>query len=236
MNGARKVREDGPRHGIAEGPNDRAASRPLLLRGDICCTGNRGAPGRRADRRPSIRSVAGALRLSARAMLPFYREVAANRRFAERWSRDIVALRLDDMKRRLAQASPLAGRLEQGIGTNGIGYFVDYPSPGTTDAYATGITIPPGTVQFYFAPGAHRAVAAALLPFCGALASDRGYAYALASAMERADRGAVSALVRRRVKAGELRAVDGAPGYLALDFKPPGSRYVYRNLFFREGL
>lgn len=140
------------------------------------------------------------------------------------------------MKRQLGQASPLAGRLEQGLGTNGIGYFIDYPSPGTQDVYATGITIPPGSVQFYFAPGAHRAVAAALLPFCGALSRSRGYAFALASAMARGDRRAVSALVRSRVRAGELRAVDGAPGYLALDFKPDGSKYVYRNLFFREGL
>ncbi|MFC3800188.1 hypothetical protein [Cohnella sp. GCM10012308] len=185
---------------------------------------------------PDIRSVANALRLSAHAMLPFYRKVAANGRFAKRWSRSVVELRLDDMKRQLREASPLAGRLEQGLGTNGIGYFIDYPSPGTQDAYATGITIPPGSVQFYFAPGAHRTVAAALLPFCRALATDREFALALASAMARRDRSAVNRLVRSCVIAGGLRAVDGEPGYLALDFKPPGSKYVYRNLFFREGL
>ncbi|MDG0789844.1 hypothetical protein OMP38_02525 [Cohnella ginsengisoli] len=85
-------------------------------------------------------------------------------------------------------------------------------------------------------PGAHRAVAAALLPFVSALAADRGYAIVLASAMARGDRRAVSALVRRSVRSGDLRAVDGSPGYLALDFKPAGSKYAYRNLFFREGL
>lgn len=184
----------------------------------------------------AVRAAASALRLSARAMLPFYLRIAENGRFADRWSRSVVELRLDDMKRQLGQASPLAGRLEQGLGTNGIGYFVDYPSPGKQAVYATGITIPPGSVQFHFAPSAHRTVAAALLPLCAALAINRGYAYALASAMARGDRRAVSALVRSRVRAGELRAVDGSPGYLALDFKPAGSKYVYRSLFFREGL
>ncbi|SFB21411.1 hypothetical protein SAMN05216312_104488 [Cohnella sp. OV330] len=206
-----------------------------MLRGSIC-GGRSGASCRRGDQREAIRGVARALRLSARAMLPFYRAVASNGRFANRWSSSVVELRLDDMKRQLREASPLAGRLEQGLGTNGIGYFIDFPSPGTQDAYATGITIPPGSVQFYFAPGAHRAVAAALLPFCGALAADRGYAYALAAAMARGERSAVSALVRSRVRALELRAVEGSPGYLALDFKPAGSKYAYRNLFFREGL
>ncbi|MFD2332364.1 hypothetical protein ACFSR7_24165 [Cohnella sp. GCM10020058] len=205
------------------------------MRGDICAADKKAACRCGGDT-PDIRSVASALRLSARAMLPFYRKVASDGRFANRWSRSVVELRLDDMKRQLRAASPLAGRLEQGLGTNGIGYFIDYPSPGTQDAYATGITIPPGSVQFYFAPGAHRAVAAALLPFCRALATDRRYALALASAMARSERSAVNRLVRSCVIAGDLRAVDGAPGYLALDFKPPGSKYIYRNLFFREGL
>ncbi len=209
-------------------------SRPLLLVGAQC--GGRRGSCRSSDRTRAVRAAASALRLSARAMLPFYRRIAKNGRFADRWSRSVVELRLDDMKRQLGQASPLAGRLEQGLGTNGIGYFVDYPSPGTQEVYATGITIPPGSVQFHFAPGAHRTVAAALLPLCAALARNRGYAYALASAMTRGDRRAVSVLVRSRVRAGELRAVDGAPGYLALDFKPAGSKYIYQSLFFREGL
>ncbi|MDI4645278.1 hypothetical protein [Cohnella hashimotonis] len=234
MTAARKTGEKGNRVAPLMGRIGHKTSKPLLLRGEICGT-NKSTSCRRVDKR-AIRSVARALRLSARAMLPFYREVAASGRFADRWSRSIVELRLDDMKRQLREASPLAGRLEQGLGTNGIGYFIDYPSPGTKDAYATGITIPPGSVQFYFAPGAHRAVAAALLPFCYALATSREYAFSLASAMARTDRRALVRFVRSRIRTADLRAIDGAPGYLALDFKPQGSKYIYRNLFFREGL
>jgi|GEM_PF-1160851 len=205
--------------------------RPLLLVGTGCekksCS--------RRDKRET-EAVLTALRLSARAMFPFYRRIAADGAFAQRWSDSVVGLSLDDMKRQLGEASPLAGRLEQGLGTNGIGYFVDYPAPGTADAYATGITIPPGTVQFYFPPAAHRIVAAALLPFCRALATDREYAAALVAAMEAGDAKEADSLVRSRIRANALNAVDASPGYLALDFKPAGSKYVYRNLFFREGV
>lgn len=206
--------------------------RPLLLVGGGC-----GKDGRSCrSRRSGLEAVRSAMRLAARAMLPFYRQVAADGAFARRWSDSVVGLRLDDMKQQLGEASPLAGRLEQGLGTNGIGYFVDYPALGTADAYATGITIPPGKVQFYFSPAAHRAVAAALLPFCRALAADRRYASALVAAMEAGNARAAESLVRSCVRANALHAVDAAPGYLSLDFKPAGSKYVYRNLFFREGV
>ncbi|MEK0317676.1 hypothetical protein [Cohnella sp. 56] len=209
-------------------------SRPLLLIGAGAGCGRCSRPGRSVN--CGTAAVVSALRLSARAMLPFYRTVATDRAFARRWSDNVVGLRLDGMKRQLKHAAPLAARLQKGIGTNGIGYFIDYPAPGTADVFATGVTIPPGTLQFYFSSAAHGAVAADLLPFCRALAANHAYAAALVAAMDAADARAAEALVRSRVRSGALRTVDAAPDYLALDFKPAGSRYIYRSLFFREGV
>lgn len=208
--------------------------RPLLLIGAGAGCGKCG----RSPRRENCGSAAvvSALRLTARAMLPFYRTIAADRTFARRWSDNVVGLQLDGLKRQLGEASPQAGRLEQGIGTNGIGYFIDYPAPGTADVFATGITIPPGTVQYYFPPAAHRALAADLLPLCRALAANHAYTAALVAAMDAADEHTATALVRSRIRSKAFRAVEAAPDYLALDFKPAGSRYIYRSLFFREGV
>src|SRR5690606_13401231 len=91
---------------------------------------------------------ANVLQKTAVSMLPFYRAVATSKSFATMWSRAVVTANLDMMKKLLDSAAPQAAR--QGLGTNGIGYFVDFVFAKLV--YTNGTTIPPGTVQFVFEP------------------------------------------------------------------------------------
>ncbi|GIP60518.1 hypothetical protein [Paenibacillus woosongensis] len=173
---------------------------------------------------------AGVLQKIAVSMLPFYRAVATSQRFAAMWSRAVVTANLKSMKKLLASAAPQAAR--QGLGTNGIGYFVDFVFPKLV--YTNGTTIPPGTVQFVFEPKVHQAIARAVLSLYSRLASDRAFACKLAIAIRRGNKRLVNLLVRSRVHTAALKAVHIEDEGIALSFKYPFSKFKYRNLLFRD--
>ncbi|WHX49928.1 hypothetical protein QNH46_04470 [Paenibacillus woosongensis] len=173
---------------------------------------------------------ANVLQKTAASMLPFYSAVATSKRFATLWSRAVVTANLKWMEKLLASVAPHAAR--QGLGTNGIGYFVDVGFPRLV--YTNGTTIPPGTVQFVFDPKVHQAIAQAVLPLYRRLACDRTFACKLAIAIRRGNRRLVNVLVRSRVHTAALKAVKIEDEGIALSFHYPFSKFKYRNLLFGE--
>lgn len=175
---------------------------------------------------------ANVLQSVAAGMLPFYRAVATDERFATLWSRAVVTANLDKLEKLLASVAPRAAR--QGLGTNGIGYFIDFSFPKLV--YTNGTTIPPGTVQFVFEPDVHQAIARAVLPFYRRLASDRPFACKLAIAIRRKNTRLVNLLVRSAVRTPALKSVKIEDRGIALTFKFPFSKFKYQNLLFHETL
>lgn len=176
--------------------------------------------------------LAGVLQYIAKRMLPFYRKVASDGIYARRWSNAVVDTDLDQMDRLLKQASPNIGR--HFLGSNGIGYFVDFRFAEPFRGYTNGTTIPPGTVQFVFEPQAHRALAAAVIPFYCSLAGNRKFAQAVAKAIEEDDPERLSMLVRSRVKSKSLKTVGIESTGLAMNFRFTFSKYPYRNLLIKD--
>ncbi|WP_234405016.1 hypothetical protein [Paenibacillus bouchesdurhonensis] len=177
-----------------------------------------------------IKVNANILQKVAVSMLPFYRAVATSERFAAIWSKAVVTANLNLMRRLLASVAPSAAR--QGLGTNGIGYFIDFIFPKLV--YTNGTTIPPGTVQFMFEPRVHQAIARAVLPLYHRLAHDRSFACKLAIAIRRKNSQLVRQLVRGTVHTQALKSVKIEDQGIALTFKYPFSKFKYRNLLFRE--
>jgi hypothetical protein len=176
--------------------------------------------------------TAGALQKVARRMVPFYLKVARNGLYAGRWSDAVVKLNLDRLDGLLRLASPKIGRNH--IGTNGIGYFVDFPFKAPLREYTNGTTIPPGTVQFVFEHQAHRAVAEAVLPLYRTLALNRRFAAELARAIRAEDSEAVANLVKRCVRTAALKSIAAQANGFALTFRFASSSYPYRNVLYGE--
>ncbi|MEE4568488.1 hypothetical protein V2U94_12740 [Paenibacillus polymyxa] len=172
------------------------------------------------------------LRKISAAMLPFYKAIATQRAFAVQWSRAVVQGNLDRMKSLLCSVAPFAAK--QGLGTNGIGYFVSFLAQPPMLYYTNGTTIPPGTVQFTFEPKVHRAIAKAVFPLYRELARNECFASALAKAINRQDQRAVHVMIRSLIPSSALKSVDIEDDGFALLFKYPFSKYPYRNLLFRE--
>ncbi|MNJ41917.1 hypothetical protein D3C77_368620 [compost metagenome] len=185
-----------------------------------------------SDNNSESKVSASMLQSVAASMLPLYRAVATNRGFAIKWSKAVVSANLDLMNKLLSSAAPRAAR--QGLGINGIGYFIDFSYPRTV--YTNGTTIPPGTVQFVFEPRVHQAIARAVLPLYRKLACDRSFACKLAIAIRRNNTWAVNALVRGVVCTTALKSVRIEDEGIALSFKYSFSRFKYRNLLFRESI
>ncbi|CAM4477365.1 hypothetical protein [Paenibacillus tarimensis] len=184
----------------------------------------------RARRRRRLSSVP--LRKAAAAMVPFYRAIASSERYARRWSKAIARPDLVRLEELLKLVSPAAAK--QGLGTNGIGYFISFPVGDSIALLTNGITIPPGTVQFTFQTRVHRSLARAVLPFYRKLAASRSYAAALAKAIRLGDKRAVNSMVRSIVPTPALRSVTIQDMGLALLFQYSFSRYPYRNLLVYE--
>ncbi|ADO57937.1 hypothetical protein [Paenibacillus polymyxa] len=172
------------------------------------------------------------LRKISAVMLPFYKAIATQRAFAVQWSRAVVQGNLDRMKSLLCSVAPFAAK--QGLGTNGIGYFVSFLAQPPMLYYTNGTTIPPGTVQFTFEPKVHRALAKTVFPLYRELARNECFASALAKAINRQDQRAVHVMIRSLIPSSALKSVDIEDGGFALLFKYPFSKYPYRNLLFRE--
>lgn len=188
--------------------------------------------GKQGVLKPGPVVTGGTLRYVARGMLPFYRKIACSKRFAEAWSCAVVKADLDAMKQLLLKSAPCAAK--QGLGTNGIGYFISFSCDGGKLYYSSGTTIPPGTARFTFPPAAHRQIAAAVQPFYRELAVNHAFADAVALSIRRGDRKALVCMVRSLVKSRGLRSVRLEDEGVVLQFKPKCSRYAFRHLLIRD--
>lgn len=177
--------------------------------------------------------ISGAvLQKAALGMLPFYMRIASNKRYAEEWSKAIVSADLDRMKMLLGSVSRLAAK--QGLGTNGIGYFIDFDDKNHPWFLSNGTTIPPGKVRFHFSTRVHRAISGSVLPFYRQLASNRAFADALAKVIRRNEKELVERIVRGLVCTSALKSVSMQEHGIVLSFKYPFSKYSYENLLLRE--
>ncbi|WMT41687.1 hypothetical protein RE628_04110 [Paenibacillus sp. D2_2] len=182
------------------------------------------------QRRPILAPTGVGLQRIARQMLPFYKAVACNRKYAAAWSRAVVSADLDAMSKLLHKVSPVLGK--QGLGTNAIGYFISFTI--RKSSYSNGVTIPPGTVQFKFETEVHRGMARAFLPLYRKLAYNRSFANRLACAIRRHDKSLAIALIRSVVRSSALKSVHIDDTGFGLIFKFPFSKYPYQNLLFLE--
>ncbi|GGA37078.1 hypothetical protein [Paenibacillus physcomitrellae] len=176
--------------------------------------------------------TASILRTIAEEMLPFYQAVAASESFAREWSRSIVRADLSAMRKLLDTAAPSAGK--QGLGTNGIGYFMTFGFPKEDVYYTNGTTIPPGNVRFTFQTGTHRQIAKAVIPFYRELICNRPYAQTLAKAIRRKDRRAAAYMVRSLIGTKALRSVEIESSGITLTFKYRSTKWIYQNLLILE--
>ncbi|RUS45705.1 hypothetical protein [Cohnella sp. AR92] len=168
----------------------------------------------------------------AKAMLPFYNEIARNGTYAASWSKAVIDADLDRMQKLLRQVSPSIG---DSLGSNAIGYFISFSFADPDVSYTNGTTIPPGSVQFFFETRVHRAIARSVLPFYRKIATSRAFALALAKAIRQREVLSVRRLTRSLVRTAALRSVTIEDSGIALSFKHSFSRYSYRNLLLLEG-
>lgn len=172
------------------------------------------------------------LQNTAKVMYPFYRAIAFHKRYADGWSKAVIAPDLDKMVRLLTKVSPRAKGLS--LGTNGIGYFMAFPVKNPYLEFSNGTTMIPGSTQFTFDPKIHQAIARALLPFYYNLAKNRTFAVTLSKAVRNRNEKLVSSLIRSLIRTPALVSVrmdlDGAG--ISLNFKLKSSKYIYRNLLF----
>jgi len=182
------------------------------------------------QRQPVHTPTGAALQRIARQLLPLYRAIACNRKYAAAWSRAVVSANLNVMIKLLCKVSPVLGR--HGLGTNAIGYFISFAIH--KSSYTNGVTIPPGTVRFKFETAAHRAVTWAILPLYRRLACQRSFADRLARAIRCHNKPLAIALIRSTIRSSALKAVHIDHTGFGLSFKFPFSKHVYQNLLFLE--
>ncbi|TVX99029.1 hypothetical protein [Cohnella terricola] len=167
----------------------------------------------------------------SRAMLPFYKAIALNPKYAARWSKAVKSANLAQMQKLLRLVSPSASKE---FGSNGIGYFISFSLPRANDYFTNGTTIPPGSVQFFFETRVHRSIARSVVPLYRKMATSRTFAQALAKSIRSSDTKAVSRLIRLHVNTPALKSVSIENSGFALLFDYKFSKYPYRNLLFRD--
>ncbi|HEY4390569.1 MAG TPA: hypothetical protein VGN02_04405 [Paenibacillus sp.] len=182
------------------------------------------------QRRPVLAPTGEVLQRIARQMLPFYKAVACNQKYAALWSKAIVAGDLDSMTKLLCRVSPVLGK--QGLGTNAIGYFISFTIH--KSSYSNGVTIPPGAVRFKFETRVHQAMSRTLLPLYQKLACQRSFAERLARAIRSHNEPLATALIRSMVRSAALKSVHLDDTGFILIFKFPFSKFRYQSLLFRE--
>ncbi|MWC28870.1 hypothetical protein [Paenibacillus sp. MMS18-CY102] len=171
---------------------------------------------------------------TAKAMLPFYRRVAASRPYSLRWAK---AVRRGDLDTMIAMLHPYVPRFAiDGIATNGIGYFVDFPISGNQPPYTNATSIRPGQTQFTFSAAIHRQIANAIIPLYTEIAANKPFRDYLVQAINASNQALVSRLVRSLVPTHRLKTVRIAQSGITLGFRYPSSRYVYHNEFFQVRL
>lgn len=188
---------------------------------------------RSAFYRKSNRYVTAAvLRKVAAAMYPFYQAIAFRKDYALHWSKAVVKADLSHMQKLLRPTAPIAAK--QGLGCNGIGYFISFTFPRPIYQYTNGITIPPGTVQFTFEAKAHQHIARHILPLYRKLITSRCFRLAFAKAIRWKATNVINLMVRSLVKTKALMSVRIEYSGVMLVFRFAGSKYPYQLLLFRD--
>ncbi|MDF2961073.1 MAG: hypothetical protein K0S39_2808 [Paenibacillus sp.] len=167
----------------------------------------------------------------AAAMLPFYRRIALDASYAEAWSRAVRRIDLTVMQRLFTK---VVTAKFSALGTNGIGYFADFPAGRPILLYTNGTTFIPGTVQFFFPVRFHRAVAKAVLPLYRKIVNKPAFAQQIVRAIRLGDQRTLVRLVRSVICTGALRSIRIQSSGFRLGFRFPGLKHTLFNIFSRE--
>ncbi|WP_310500507.1 hypothetical protein [Paenibacillus qinlingensis] len=173
-----------------------------------------------------------AIRKVATIMLPFYRKLASSLTFSIQWAtavRKTDIARMNKLLRSVIGAEPLSA-----LGSNGVGWFVDFPLPKPLLEITNGTTIRPGQVQFTFSSTINRAIAKAVIPLYKEISCNPYYAALIVKAINTQNKVLLNRLVRSTVTSRRLVSVDIDFSGFFLGFKYPESKYVYLNEVFRE--
>ncbi|TMV50606.1 hypothetical protein FE783_07870 [Paenibacillus mesophilus] len=187
-------------------------------------------PSIRRTRPAAVFPGAGELSKTAALMIPFYRKIARDERYALQWSAAVRKADLTRMLRLFRQTVPLRN---PGLSTSGIGYFLDVEFPAPLQLYTNGTSQRPGSARFQFSTKAHRTIARAVLPLYRTMRDSRPFTRALAEAIRRGNRALVERLVRSRVHSRHLHSVTLIESGFAMGFRIPGVNNTYFNEFFR---
>ncbi|CAG7653258.1 hypothetical protein ACFQI7_30705 [Paenibacillus allorhizosphaerae] len=187
-------------------------------------------------RAPSDRFVpVRVLQRVAARMIPFYRRIASNRKYAAAWTVGVRRANLTKLLRLLQEAGIVVP--SPGVGsfsTNGIGYFVDFSAPAPIGIYTNGTSLRPGTTQFYFNTRVHRMIARAVLPLYRKMAFDRVFAARIVRLIRTNNTAMLNRVVRNLVTTSALRSVTISSSGFKIGFKYAASPFVFYNQFFRE--
>jgi hypothetical protein len=167
----------------------------------------------------------------AAAMLPFYTRIARDPRYAAQWSQAVRTIDLPALNRLFSQT--VTARISA-LGTNGIGYFADFPAGRPIFLYTNGTTFTPGTVQFFFPVRIHRAVAKALLPLYRKIVRNTAFAQQIVRAIRLGDQRALAKLIRSVICTCALRSTQIRNSGFRLGFRFPGQKQTIFNIFSRE--
>lgn len=171
------------------------------------------------------------LRDVAKAMLPFYLAIAANKVYATRWGKAVVTGNVTEMTRLFRLASPFAKKPLPGTFKSGYNVFFEFKGP--IDIYGSETSLPPGTLKLIHKEiKAHQAIARGILPLYKALAFNNAFRQVLAKAIRRGDTQTVTFLIRGLVKTPQLRSVKIQGSGVVLAFKFAFSRCTYEHLLY----
>lgn len=156
----------------------------------------------------SVRFRTQSLQKVARTVLPLYRTVARNARYANRLARAIRTR--GDVEGIIRKTIPL-----QGMETARVGFFLCYGFP--AEELCVGTIIRSQGRPFRTPP--FRAVAAAIIPFYMKLKRNSCYASKLARYARARDTRAVRRLVRQVIRTPRLHSIIANEGELRLIFR-----------------
>ncbi|RKD25918.1 hypothetical protein BEP19_03030 [Ammoniphilus oxalaticus] len=181
---------------------------------------------------PRVHVASLLLQKTARITLPFYRKIANDPLYGQRWSAAVRNADLDQMNRLIKQTIPRFDRHQFALGVNGIGYFIDAPTPGQLGIFTNSTAIPPGKVQFHFSAKAHRLIANAIQPLYEGISSNALFSKTIVEAIFRKETRILNQVIRSKVDSPNLQMVAIMPYGFRLRFKFPFDKYPYDNAFF----
>lgn len=171
------------------------------------------------------------LRTVAQEILPFYRKIACNKRYAVRWGKAVVDADLGAMIRLFRLASPTAKHPLPGSFKSGYNIYFEFKGP--IDIYGVDMLLPPGTLaQLRTQTKAHMAIARVLLPLYQKLATSKIFAELFARAIRHNNTRFVQLIVRKLVRSRYLKSVNIQGSGIALAFQFGFSSYTYEHLLY----